>query len=687
MAGRIEGGLFVVLGAMAAAPAGWAQNAPIVEPEVIVTAPLEGSRIESLQGAEALKRDAIVETMTGGLGETVAQLPGVTSSFYGAGASRPIIRGLGDDRVRVLQNGIGAIDASSASPDHAVTTDALDAERIEVLRGAAALVYGGNAVGGVINVIDGSIPRRAPAGGHEANALVAVTSGDDGVQGEFNGAAAAGPLVFRVSAGRRDTQNYAIPGFARSATRRAAEPLAPGESEPRDAAPNSFTQLDTAAAGASLVGDWGYAGVAVKRFETEYGLPPEDAADLVAGSMKMTQTRLEARGEIRIALGPFRRIDYGAQWSDYTHSELEENGAVATTFTNEGVEWRLEAHHDGFGDRLDGAIGVQASDTDFAGVGDEAFLTATTTRDVGAFVVERWDTGGWGIEGGLRLEQRALDNAVNGARDVTAGSMSGGVFARPAANWFLGATLARTERAPTAVELFAEGPHVATRSYERGNGALDKETALTLEASLRYATEKRRFEINLYRADYTDYIALIDSGLVFVESTETFEDPALVAPGEATLPLFTYAARDAVFTGGEMSGATDLFTTGAFTLSGDAAVDLVRAEFDAGGPLPRIPPRTVTVGLDADWRAFGGRVEVVDVASQDDVAAFETPTDGYTLFNARLTWTPRAENPRLRVILDGRNLTDEEAREHVSFLKDVLPRPGRSVRLALTAGF
>lgn len=683
MSGRIAGGFIVVLGAMAA-PAALAQT---VEPEVVVTAPLEGSRIESLQGADVLKRDDIVDTMTGGLGETVAQIPGVSSSFYGAGASRPIIRGLGDDRVRVLQNGIGAIDASSASPDHAVTADGLDAERIEVLRGAAALAYGGNAVGGVINVIDGSIPRRAPEGGYGVNALAAYTTGDQGKQGEINGDFAAGPLVLRLSAGHRETENYEIPGLARSAARRAAEPLAPGETEPQGEAPNSWTQLDTYAGGLSLVRDWGFAGVAVKRFETEYGLPPEEAASLIGGKIQLEQTRIETRGDIKVDLGPFDRFDYGAQWSDYTHQEIEDTGDVATTFTNEGYELRVEAHHNGFGDKLDGAIGVQASSTDFAAIGDEAFLTATTTGDTGVFVVERWDTGVWGVEGGARLERRALDNVVNGERDFTAGSVSGGVFVRPAENWFLGATLARTERAPTAVELFADGAHIATSAYELGDNTLDKETALTLEASLRYATATTRFELNIYRADYSDYIALIDSGLVFVESTETFEDPALVAPGEATLPLFTYAARDAVFTGGEISAATELFSSGDFTLRGDAALDLVRAEFDGGGNLPRIPPRTLTVGLDADWRQFGGRVEVADVAKQDDVAAFETSTDGYTLFNARLTWTPSEENPRVRLILDGRNLTDEEAREHVSFLKDVLPRPGRSVRLALTAGF
>lgn len=679
-----SGHWIVVVGAVAAASPAMAQDGRRAgADEIVVTAPLEGSKIESLQGADVLRRDEVVEQLSGGLGETVAALPGVASSFFGAGASRPVIRGLGDDRVRLLQNGIGAIDASSASPDHAVTADGLDAERIEVLRGAAALAYGGNAVGGVINVLDQSIATRMPEGGFDVHALAGYTSGDEGTQFNLGGAFAAGALVFSADVGQRETENYEIPGFARSAARIAAEPLAPGDVEPSGEAPNSFTSYNTYAGGASLLQDWGFAGVAVKRTETEYGLPPEEAAATLGGRIDLEQTRVETRGDIKFALGAFDRFDWAAQWSDYEHREIEDTGDVATVFTNEGYELRLEAHHNGLGDKLDGALGVQASDAEFAGVGDEAFISASTTQDLGAFAVERLDFGSWGLEGGLRLERRDLQNAA-GDRDFSTSSVSGGAFFRPAENWFFGATLARTERAPTAVELYAEGPHLATASYEQGNITLDKETALSLEGSLRYATERVRFELNVYRVEYEDFIALIDSGLVFVESTGTFEDPALVAPGEVTLPLFQYAARDAEFTGGEVSIGADLFDIGPATISADAAFDIVRAEFDAGGDVPRIPPRTMTFGVEAAKGLHKARLEVVDVDEQDRLAAFETPTDGYTLFNARLSL---GLSDNVRVILDGRNLTDEEAREHISYLKDVLPRPGRSVRVALTAEF
>ena len=676
----------VLVGAVAATSPAMAQQVRTTSDEIVVTAPLEGSRIESLQGIDVLRRDDVVDNLTGGLGETVANLPGVTSTFYGAGASRPVIRGLGDDRVRVLENGIGAIDAASASPDHAPTADGLDAERIEVLRGAAALAYGGNAIGGVVNVIDQSIPTRAPEGGYDAEALATYASVDDSRQGALGATLTGGPVVFRFDVGARDTDNYDIPGFARSATRRAAEPLAPGDVEPQGEAPNSYSKVRTYAAGASVVRDWGYSGLAVKRFESVYGLPPEDAGAAIGGHIELEQTRVETRGDIKIDLGPFNRIDFGGQVSDYTHTEFEDTGAAGTMFNNTGFEARLEAHHGGGDGPHQGATGLQFTDTDFEAIGDEAFITPTTTQDIGVFAVERWDLGGWGLEGGARLERRELGNAA-GDQDFSTVSASFGAFVRPAENWFAGATLARIERAPTGIELFADGPHLATAAYEVGDASLDKETALSLEGSVRYTTATMQFEANIYRAEFADYIALAPNGLVFVDSTGTIEDPLTVAPGEDTLPVFAFVARDATFTGGEISLAGELFKAGGWSVRGDAAADYVRAEFDGGGNVPRIPSRTMTVGVEGEVGAFTTRLEAVDVARQDRIAAFETETDGYTLLNARLTWRPLDGDHDLRITLDGRNLTDEEAREHVSFLKDVLPRPGRSVRLALTAGF
>jgi len=638
------------------------------EPELVVTAPLEGSRIESLQGAEVLNRDDIVSQLNGGLGDTLDATPGISTTFFGAGASRPIIRGLGEDRVRVLQNGIGAIDASTASPDHAVTADGLDAERIEVLRGAAALAYGGNAIGGVVNVIDQSIPTRAIEG-VTFDGLAGYSSVDEGTQASGNLGFGAGPFSFRLSAAARDTNNYDTPI---------------GE------APNSWTDLRTYAAGGSVTQDWGFAGVAVKRTEDNYGLLPESAGE-AGGHIEMEQTRVEARGDIKVDLGPFNQLDFGAQQSDYEHTEFEGDGAPGTVFTSEGWEARVEAHHGG--DRLQGAIGLQATDVDFAAVGDEAFITATNTRDTGLFAVERYDLGRWGVEGGVRFERREIDNETFGGREFDNVSASAGIFFRPAEHWFAGATIAHTERAPTAIELFASGPHLATANFEVGSPDLGQEEALSVEGSVRYNNGPLRFEVNLFRVGFEDYIALIERGDVWWSDEDTatsgFAPDEASAPAGADdiLPVFNFVQQDATFTGGEFSVGARLFETAGFKISADAALDLVRADFDDGGHPPRIPPRAITLGVEAENDHWTGRVEAVDTAKQDRLATFETPTDGYTMWNASLAFRPQGESGAWTLRLDARNLTDELGRVHSSFLKDELPLPGRNVRLTLTTAF
>jgi iron complex outermembrane receptor protein len=672
------------MGACAAALAGaslpsGASAQTVVEDEIVVTARVGGSRIESLQGADILRREDIVENLQGGLGDTLDAQPGVATTFFGAGASRPIIRGLGEDRVRVLENGIGAIDASTASPDHAVTADGLDAHRIEILRGAAALAFGGNAVGGVVNVIDESIPTRA-VDGLDVEALAGFSSVDEGAQGALSIGAGAGPFAFRLSGSARETSDYDIPGFAGA-----------GGAGPRGSAPNSWTSLRTLSAGGSLVGDWGFAGAAVKHTRDDYGLPPEEPGQ-PGGHIEMEQTRVETRGAAGIDFGPFTQLDFGAQHSDYAHSEFEGDGAPGTTFEVEGWEGRIEAHHRG--QQLRGALGLQLTHVDMAAFGDEAFITPTNTRDAGLFVVERWDLGAWGLEGGARLERREIDNAGGGARAFDNVSASAGAFLRPAEGWFIGATVARTERAPTAIELFADGPHLATSNFEIGDPGLDQETAFSLELSARYNRGPLSLEFNLFNVDFDRYIALVERGDVWwsheASGASGFApdetDPG-IPPGADILPVFVFTQQDANFLGGELAVRARLFEAGGFAFSGEVVYDTVRASFDGGGHPPRIPPATLTVGLTGESAHWKGRVEIVDTADQDRLAPFETVTEGFTFLNAGLFYRPFGTSDRLVLRLDGRNLTDEEGRVHASFLKDELPLPGRNVRFVVTTAF
>jgi iron complex outermembrane receptor protein len=268
-----------------------------------------------------------------------------------------------------------------------------------------------------------------------------------------------------------------------------------------------------------------------------------------------------------------------------------------------------------------------------------------------------------------------------------------GAFFRPAENWFVGATVAHTERAPTAFELFADGPHLATANFELGDPDLGQEQALSFEASARFDRGPLRFEVNVFHIDFSDYIALVERGDVWWvdEDTDTsgFAADEASAPlgADEILPVFNFIQQDATFTGGEISLAAQLFEAGGFAVSGDAALDIIEAEFDAGGHPPRIPPYSLTVGLEAENPMWRGRIEAVHNGEQDRLAPFETPTDDFTFLNASLAFRPGGEDGPWTIRLDGRNLTDELGRVHSSFLKDELPLPGSNVRLTVTAEF
>ncbi len=657
------------LGAVGAA---FAQDAAD-EDEIIVT----GTRLgDPAQGVSVLTREATLQAPIGGLGETLEATPGIASSFFGAGASRPIIRGLGEDRIRILSNGVGVIDASAVSPDHAVTDEGLEAERIEVLRGPSALAYGGNAVGGVINVIDTRIaeaPLDAPFRfGFYGGAATGLNSAAAAASARFN----VGALIVSLDGFTRASGDFEIPGYADAH----AEDEIAGGADPADfafgAAPNSFAEAESAALAVSYVGAHGFIGASVRRFESVYGIPeaPEEGGggppELFAGPrIDMAQTRWDVRGGLDRPFGVFAGVRIAGAIVDYTHAELEPSGEVGTVFTNEGWEGRVElAQREIAG--FTGQFGVAAFSRDLAAVGDEAFITPTTSEEIGVFGVERFETGPFALEGGVRFDRRTLDNSVFGERDFDLVSASLSGHWHPSDALEFGVTFARTERAPTETELFAFGPHLATASFEVGDPTLSEEVATTGELTARVRLDRFWAEASFYRADFTDFIALIPTG-----------------DEEDGLPVFEFAQRDAVFTGGEIAGGVNLFEVGDFAFSADAAFDWVAASFDAGGDVPRIPPRTLTLGLEAQSPHVDARVEWADVADQDDVAAFETETAGYALWNARVMFRPVANNDRLAFLLDARNLTDEEARVHTSFVKDLLPRPGRSVRFAILSRF
>ncbi|MBB5517829.1 TonB-dependent receptor [Amphiplicatus metriothermophilus] len=668
---------------------------PVRSDEIVVTAsPLERPAEETIIGVSSLSGEALQRNLANTIGETLRREPGVSSTYFGPGASRPVIRGLGGDRIRVLSAGIGSIDASATSPDHAVAVEPATAEKIEIVRGTAMLLYGSSAAGGVVNVFDGRIPTTLPEDGVDGALRVGGSTADDGVEaaGAFDirlGELGGGALVFHGDGAYREAEDYDIPGFAESARLRALEEEEHDDHDEEEAfgvLENTAFETKSGAAGLSWIFDRGFAGVSGSFADTLYGVPGGHAheeeeengeAEEEGGvTIDLRQRRIDFRSEVDGDFALFKKAKLRVGYADYEHKEIEPSGEVGTVFSNEGWEGRLELidkTRSLAGAALDGAVGFQWRLRDFSALGEEAFTLPAKSSQYGVFAVKELTTGPWRFELGGRYENTSHRVVETGfERSFDGLSVSGGVGVKPTKSLFLGVTAFRTERAPSTEELFSNGPHLATGAFEVGDPTLGKETALGVEAAARILTDRFVFRINGFYTDYDDFI--------FEAQTGEEEDG---------LPVFQFMAANAAFRGFEAEFEAELFQLGAFDIHGDAGIDYVRATTrgQTDDDLPRIPPLSTLVGLEARSEWADLRAEVEWAADQDDVAAFELPTDGYTLVNAYLTLRPFATARRLSLRLSGENLTDEEARLHTSFLKDVAPLPGRNFKFAVRGEF
>lgn len=647
--------------------------------EIVVTAAPYGVTADATTIAvDVLDQEALLSAPAGGLGDVLNGLPGVRSTSFAAGASRPVIRGLAGPRVQVLANGLGLIDASSLSPDHQVAADPGEATRIEVLRGPQTLAFGGSAIGGVVNVIDGRIAEQAPEGGVSGRVSAQSSSVDEGVSVGAAISLAAGPLVFTLDGLRREAEDYDIPVPSESRRQLAAEGEA-FEDTGATTLENSFVNLDAYGAGVSYIGGWGFVGLSVKRTETDYGVPGHahhhededhdddhghDEEEVV--TIGLEQTRYDLRGVYDFAGGPLAQVRFAGGYADYTHTEFE-GDETGTIFASEGYEGRVEVVQRRQGG-WDGAFGLQALSRDFNAIGDEAYVPQTDVVEYGAFVLQRLDRGGWGLEGGLRVDTRDLDS-VAGSESFTNVSGSLGVFAKPSEAWFVGASISRNGRAPTEAELFAEGPHIATRAYEIGDADLDSEEVTSLEAALHYDDGGLlEADLHLFHARYDGFIDLRPTG-----------------DEEDELPVFAYVQTDAEFYGLEAEARITAWSRGDDRVVLSGGYDIVRGSTDLGAA-SRVPPFALSAGVEASYGPLLARVKARRVGSQSRVAEFELPTDGYTRYDAFLGWRPAAV-PGVMVYVEGQNLGDAEIREHASFLKDLAPAPGRNVRMGLSFTF
>ncbi|HEV7659428.1 MAG TPA: TonB-dependent receptor [Allosphingosinicella sp.] len=647
--------------------------------DIVVTG-FARTRGDILSGTSVVSGDDLTRDLRPSIGETLQHLPGVSATSFGPNASRPVLRGFQGERVRLLTDGIGSLDASSTSADHAVAINPLTADRIEVLRGPAALLFGSSAIGGVVNVIDARIPRRVPDEAIHVDGI--LTYGSAANERSANGSADVpiGDFVVHVDGNYSKTDDMEIGGHALTPALRAQalaspDPAIRALADIRGRLPNSAAETWDVAAGAAWIRGDSNAGVSINHYDSLYGVPIryslDPAIEAEAPRIDIAQTRVDGRAEIDTGAGFLDSIRLRGGYSDYRHFELEEDGAVGTRFDSNGYEGRAEFRQStrgGWG----GGFGAQYFHRDLAIQGAEKFLPPSSTNQLGLFVLETLDRGAFKAEGGLRYEHSALTadaDPILGNPDLhrsfDAITASAGASYAFAPGWKIGLNGSRSERAPSAEELFANGPHAGTQSFEIGDPDLGTERSWGLEATLHGSGADYSFSASIFHSWFDGYI---------------YETPTGALRDD--LPVFQYFQADARYFGIELEGSLHVAEIGSVLLNVDGVADYVRATIAGAGPAPRIPPMRLLGGIEAQSNRVNGRVEVEWVSDQDRTAAFETATDGYTMVNASVSIHPFGRGSSSAVILSASNIFDVDARRHASFLKDYAPLAGRDLRIS-----
>ena len=652
-------------------------SAPMTQlaPIVVTGNPLRSEQLAV--PASVLSGEALLLRRGSTLGETLNGLPGVSASYFGPNASRPVIRGLDGDRVRVLSNGAASLDASSLSFDHAVPIDPLVVERVEVLRGPAALMYGGSAIGSVVSTLDNRIPRQrldGVSGSAEARL--------GGAARERGGAALveAGNGRFAVHADvfGRDTDDQRVPRFV---------PREDGVALPSATRiRNSAGGTRGGALGASTFFDGGYLGIAADTYDSRYGITAEP--DVV---IRMKRDHLALAGEVGGLAGPIRRVRAQLGDTRYRHEEVEGSGEIGTTFRVDGTQWRLEAEHAPLGP-LRGVFGLQWEDQEFSALGEEAFVPATRTQRRALFAMEELDWAGGRLGVGLRIERGRVASAGDAdpaapqfgppaERRFTLRSASLSNLAKLSPQWLLSGALSVTERAPTAFELFANGVHAATAAYERGDPTLEPERGTNLDVALQWKGAASELRIGAYAARFSRFISLEASGAT------------IDLPGEdggmESFPEYVFRPVRARLWGAELEGRHRLRAGAwAFVLSG--RLDLTRATHaDTGQPLPRIAPLRTTLALQAQHGPWTARAEIDHAARQSRVPAGDTATGGYTLahLSLRRQFRAGAADGLWFVRLDNLGNTLAYNAATVQTLRALSPLPARALKTGVRIDF
>ena len=671
------------------------QHSDAVIEELIVTSSLHKSRADTALPVNILAGEELREKAAATLGETLQDQLGVTTASFGSGVGAPVIRGQGGNRVQVLQGGIGNIDASAISADHANSLEPTLAERIEVLRGPATLLYGNGAIGGVVNVIDNRIPTSVPAGitglletrhNGASDQQVNVLKLEGGI----------GQFAWHVDGVYRDSNDVEINGFAiNPATVDFSDEEALQELlDSRGSIANSSTQASVKTVGGSWIEGDAYFGLSLNQLQNQYGIPegahePHEGPELEqeeaeAGGIliDMEQDRLDMEMVLPLS-GWFEEVHGRMSSVDYQHVEIEPNGEAGTLFEQDGVEGRFVFHLTGT-ETQESVIGLHFSHREFSALGEEAFIPATDIDSYALFTVHSLDLGNTTYEFGIRGERQTMEQ-LKGSCEDSQNSFSGSSSAiwrfREDSNLIF--SVAHSQRSATVEELYSNInsgcgelaadlliEHAATQRIEIGNPAAEKERSTNFEIGLRKHLGSVTGEMNIFYNSISDYIFLFDTDL-FVDGVQ----------------LAQYQQEDAVFSGFEAELGVPLIRTGDHLSELTLFTDYVSAEFDSRGNVPRIPPLRYGFELShshLDWQA---RLRWTEVQTQSDAAFNESRTHGYSLVNIYADYHLEIGNQTGLLFFKLNNLLDEKIRHHTSLLKDVAPAIGRAMEMGFRIEF
>ncbi|WP_296276989.1 zinc piracy TonB-dependent receptor ZnuD [uncultured Acinetobacter sp.] len=625
------------------------------------------------------------------LGEALKDELGVYSNTFGAGSSRPVIRGQEGARVKVTQNATETMDVSSLSPDHAVTVDPQLAQKIEVVRGPSTLLYGAGSVGGLVNVIDTKIPTEMPEQGYEGNAGIRYNTGNDEKLAHAGATVALGSNVaLRVEGLKRDANDYISPNY--SVTEDHGDHAHTTKQRRVD---NTFSESENINLGLSWIGERGFAGVSYSHRQDQYGLPGhsheyeschlhgdhlhcgehddhehenEDdhtAHDHESGPwIDMKTERYDFRSELNDPFVGFKKLRAQASYTDYQHDEIEGSDAM-TTFKSKGYEGRVELVHNPVA-QWEGVIGIQASQQKLDITGEEAVLAPNKTQKYSLFALEHRQWKDFHFELGSRLDHQNIDvDSTQKDFDGNAFSYSGAINWEFAPNYKLSLLGSHQERLPLAQELYADGKHYATNTYELGNDQLDKEKSNNVELGLHYDGDKLSYHVHLYHNWFDNYI--------YARTLDQYEN----------FRLIKYSQDSAKFYGTEAEVAYQLNDVYKASVFGD----YVRGKIDNENA-PRIPAGRLGTRINADFDDhWSGLAEYSHVFNQDKFAAYETETQGYNMVNLGIAYKyPISGKQEAKFYLNANNLLDETVYEHTSFLANI-PQMGRNFVLGVDYKF